>query len=453
MPRPPRNSSLAGRLVWLASLWAAAALLALGLILTTLFERSIEDGLDDRLIALMDSLISVSELDAEGSISLSRIVAEPRLDQPYSGWYWQIDRAGTALLRSRSLWDETLLVRSDLADGEIARIAFSGPEGQSLRLLARKILLPGAAEPLTYIVAADRAELESTVERFLVALAISLTVFGVGILVAIFLQVRIGLLPLRRITEQLANIRQGQDRDLAGEFPSEIAPLANELNALIAHNTSVMERARTHVGNLAHALKTPLSILTNEAERHKGQLGTAISEQTDLMRRQVDHHLKRARTAARAGVLSETTPVSPVIEDLVRTISKLHQDRHVEVEVRASDGALFAGEHEDLEEMLGNLIDNACKWASSRILIETDVGRDVVSISVSDDGPGLPEAKRDEVMDRGTRLDETKPGSGLGLSIVKDIAGLYGGALKLDRSAMGGLRAEVSLPGRGEQAA
>lgn len=448
MPGQPRNSSLTGRLIWLASLWAAAALLVLGIILTTLFEQSIEDGLDDRLSALMDSLISVSELDRDGNITLSRIVAEPRLDQPYSGWYWQIDRAGTSILRSRSLWDEMIAVGQVPSDGGIARIELEGPEGQSLRILAREILLPGAELPLTYIVAADRAELESAVERFLVALAISLTIFGIGILVAIFLQVRIGLMPLRRITEQLQNIRQGRDKDLAGDFPSEIAPLANELNALIAHNTSVMERARTHVGNLAHALKTPLSVLTNEAERHKDQIGTAISEQTDLMRRQVDHHLKRARTAARAGVLSETTEVSPVIENLVRTISKIHQDREVSFHVTGERSALFAGEHEDLEEMLGNLIDNACKWAKSKIDVAVSLDRDEVHISVSDDGPGLPDTKRDEVMNRGTRLDETKPGSGLGLSIVRDIAGLYGGTLSLNASDDGGLRAELALPGR-----
>lgn len=448
MPRQPRISSLTGRLVWLASLWGAASLLVLGLILTSLFEQSIEDGLDDRLMALMDSLVSVSELDADGKITLSRIVAEPRLDQPYSGWYWQIDRDGAPLLRSRSLWDETLEVASDLPDGTISKFDADGPEGQSLRLQARKISLPGSEAPLTYIVAADRAELESAVERFLLALTISLTVFGVGILFAIFLQVRIGLMPLRRITEQLANIRQGRERDLAGDFPSEIAPLVNELNALIAHNISVMERARTHVGNLAHALKTPLSILTNEAERHEGELGAAISEQTDLMRRQVDHHLKRARTAARAGVLSETTEVLPVVEGLARTIAKLYMDRQIDIDVKIPKAALFAGEHEDLEEMLGNLIDNACKWATSRVLVTGVVDRDVVVISISDDGPGLPDAKRDEVLDRGTRLDETKPGSGLGLAIVRDISGLYGGTLSLERAEIGGLKAELKLPGR-----
>jgi signal transduction histidine kinase len=264
-------------------------------------------------------------------------------------------------------------------------------------------------------------------------------------------QVRFGLAPLKRITDSLDAIRSGSAERLAGEFPEEIAPLARETNALIETNKEIVERARTHVGNLAHALKTPLSEMVNEASaRPRDPLAEKVLEQADIMRDQVARHLERARLAARLTVVGSLTEVSPVITALARTMEKIHRDRGIAIEVRADEQARFRGERQDLEEMIGNLVDNACKWATSRVAIEVvRESRDdaqVVRIVVDDDGRGLSPSERERVAQRGSRLDETKPGSGLGLSIVVELAGLYGGRLNLGTAPLGGLRAELVLP-------
>jgi signal transduction histidine kinase len=265
-------------------------------------------------------------------------------------------------------------------------------------------------------------------------------------------QVRFGLAPLKRISESLAAIRSGSAEKLEGAFPVEIAPLARETNALLDANKEIVERARTHVGNLAHALKTPLSVMVNEANaRPQDPLASKVREQTDIMRDQVTRHLERARLAARLTVVGTVTDVLPVVQSLTRTMEKTHHDKNLAFQVDAPEQARFRGERQDLEEMVGNLVDNACKWASSRVSVEVAPerpapGREIVRIVVDDDGPGLTPTQREQVGSRGRRLDETKPGSGLGLSIVVELAALYGGALNLGTAPIGGLRAELVLP-------
>jgi signal transduction histidine kinase len=230
-----------------------------------------------------------------------------------------------------------------------------------------------------------------------------------------------------------------------------LAPLARELNLLLETNREILERARTQVGNLAHALKTPLSVIVNEVDHAPTELAGKVREQAALMRDQVDYYLNRARAAALAGTLGALTEVAPVVDGLSRTFGKIHMGRQLAIEDRVAPGARFRGEGQDLEEMVGNLVDNACKWATSRVVIAAEVvARDGVAsleVTVDDDGPGLPEPAREEVLRRGRRLDETKPGSGLGLSIVADLAGLYRGHLHLEASPLGGLRAVLVLPG------
>jgi signal transduction histidine kinase len=267
--------------------------------------------------------------------------------------------------------------------------------------------------------------------------------------------VRFGLAPLKRISESLAAIRSGRAERLEGDFPEEIAPLARETNALIESNREIVERARTHVGNLAHALKTPLSVMLNEAGARDGDpLATKVREQTEIMRDQVAHHLERARAAARAASLGSVTDVVPVVAALARTMEKIHREREIGIEVVAPQHARFRGEQQDLEEMVGNLVDNACKWAQSRVSVQVlpeltagpaEASR--VRIVVDDDGPGLSPTEREQAARRGQRLDETKPGSGLGLAIVTDLSALYGGGLTLGTAPLGGLRAELVLPG------
>jgi signal transduction histidine kinase len=322
----------------------------------------------------------------------------------------------------------------------------SGPEDQRLRLVERNIDL-GEEGHYLVAVAGDAVEISEETRSFDQALIITFSILAAVLLLTTTFQVRFGLAPLKRITDGLAAIRSGSAERLTGKFPEEIAPLARETNALIEANKEIVERARTHVGNLAHALKTPLSVMVNEAAaRGNEPFAQKVLEQADIMRDQVARHLERARLAARLTAVGSVAEVAPVVTALARTMEKI-------IDVHADDKAQFHGERPDLEEMMGNLVDNACKWASSRVAIEVVrerpnqvSDRQVVRIIVDDDGRGLSPSEREQVAKRGQRLDETKPGSGLGLSIVVELAALYGGGLTLGTAPLGGLRAELVLP-------
>ena len=312
----------------------------------------------------------------------------------------------------------------------------NGPQGQSLRVLERRIALPAVAadgtkatQAFIFIVAADLAETEADIGRFDRTLFWAFAAFSLGLIAATVIQVRVGLMPLRRVSEALGRIREGRARRLEGDFPAEIAPLVGELNGLIAHSAEVVGRARAHVANLAHFLKTPLTVLANEAAASSGPLAEAVSRQVYTMRRQVDHYLARARAAGALDVLGSRTDVAAVANDLARVLKRMHPDKPLSIAVDVPATLAFRGEREDLEEMVGNLIDNACKWAHAHIKVEgaaaADAGR--FTLRVGDDGPGLQPAERSRAMERGERLDESVPGSGLGLAIVRDIAKLYGG--------------------------
>ncbi|MDH3230321.1 MAG: sensor histidine kinase [Alphaproteobacteria bacterium] len=446
-----RPRSLASRLVIAAILWIAAALAIGGLLISALFRDSVERNFDTRLTVHVDSLIAVSRYDDSGRLILSRTLPEPRFDLPYSGWYWQIsDQRGAALVRSRSLWDQTLDISAPGEQGGMRTEELPGPDGAMLRVRFIDVTLPEMppdAPPVRFAVAADRRELKDELRPFNLALLWSMGALGLGLAAAVAIQVRFGLQPLRRVRIALADIRGGRTERMEGDWPSEVQPLVSELDSLLEHNAAVLDRARTHVGNLAHALKTPLAVLGNEASRSRGPRADAIDRQVVTMRRWVDHYLSRARAAATGAVLGARTPVAPVIGDLKRTLERIHADRSVEIVAQGEDGsAAFRGEREDLEEMIGNLLDNACKWAASRVTVSTAHKDGQLVVTIDDDGAGLPASQHGEAIGRGRRLDETSPGSGLGLAIVSEIAGLYGGELQLDESPMGGLRAELTLP-------
>jgi signal transduction histidine kinase len=260
--------------------------------------------------------------------------------------------------------------------------------------------------------------------------------------------VRLGLRPLRRIGDALSEIRSGRTERLVGDFPQEVMPLADELNQLLEHNAEVVRRARTHVGNLAHALKTPVAVLSNEADAAgDNPLAEIVRRQGGVMRRLVDHHMARARAAASVNVLGVRTELRPAIEALCRTLERIHAERHISVDYECAEGLAFRGERHDFEDLLGNLVDNGCKWARRQVFVKAENREGWIVITVDDDGPGLPADKRAEVFQRGIRLDEATPGTGLGLSIVSDVAALYGGSVELDDSPLGGLRAVLTLPG------
>ena len=444
-----RRSSLAFQLIASAAVWCALVLSGAGLLLSALVGDTVESTFDARLGVLLEGLVAGSELGPDGKLVLRTQLGEPRFTQPLSGWYWQIGNPDHALERSSSLWDQSLAL-PPVAGDQLATGSWTGdvvgPEGQSLRLLVRAIMLPDAKAPLLFAVAGNRAELRAERQRFDRLLSLALGGLFLGLLGALLLQVRIALAPLRRIEAALAAIRAGRARRLEGRLPAELQPLAQELNALIDHGEALIERARTHVGNLAHGLKTPLAVLHNEAERSEGALAALVGRQVDQMRRLVDHHLARARAMATGRVLGARTDVLPVLGDLARTLERIHARKALAIELACPADLAFRGAREDLEEMLGNLLDNACKWAAHAVRVEAERAAGRLLVTIEDDGPGLPAERRTEVLERGHRLDEQVPGSGLGLAIVTDIALLYGGRLALDAAPAGGLRVRLDLP-------
>ncbi len=440
-----QTNSLAFRLIAGAALWSMAVLIAGGILLSSLFRDAVQTAFDDRLLALLESLLAVTEATPGTGLELTRSLGEPRFEQVYSGFYWQIDGAGQTM-RSRSLFDQALSIPGPATGIQAFTSPEPGPNGETLRIVSRAIARPGFERRFNYIIAADIQGVEAQISRFNTTLAWSLGVLIVGLMTAMLVQIRFGLQPLRRLRAALVDIRHGHTERLEGRFPAEIAPLADELNTLISHNATVIERARTQAGNLAHALKTPLSVLANETAEARGPLADTVTRQLVIMRQQIDHHLARAQAAASANILGARTPAAEVIEDLRRTLQRIHADRNIAIAATCPADLAFRGDRQDLQEMVGNLADNACKWAHGRVEIHASHDADGMAIIIEDDGPGLAPDQRARMLQRGARLDETMPGSGLGLSIVQDIAELYGGELVLGTATLGGLQARLTLP-------
>lgn len=441
-----KRNTLAFRLVAGAALLCTIILAVAGFGLSSVFQDTLRRSFDARLQTLLEALVAVTEVDVAGQLVLTRAPGEPQFDQPYSGWYWQVEGGSIPLLRSRSLWDQALSTDPLPNGGGVSRATLPGPDGKTLRVLARRISLPNASGAFVFRVAGDLAEVEDEVARFDRILVWSLGILALGLVAGTFLQVHFGLLPLDRVQRALSDIRRGRTDRLEGRYPGEIEPLVNELNALLDHNAAIVDRARTHVGNLAHALKTPLSVLANEAAAGTDPLAETVQRQTMRMRRQVDHYLARARAAATSGVLGARTPVAPVADDLGRTLLRIYVDRAIDFEPLCPQDAQFRGERQDLEEMVGNLLDNAFKWARSKVRLQVDAIDGRLTVRVEDDGSGIAAGEADRLLQRGERLDEQVPGSGLGLAIVRDIAELYGGSIALQASSLGGLAVILSLP-------
>ncbi|MEZ5776010.1 MAG: HAMP domain-containing sensor histidine kinase [Hyphomicrobiaceae bacterium] len=434
-----------------------------GWTLNSLYRGEVERGFDNRLEYVAASLIDSSIGDNAAAPHVPADFGDELYNLPLTGWYWQISPVGGAtgtIYRSASLVGETLVFPTNVSfqpEGKPYRVAVAaGPDGRPIRMFAREITFGtgAAARRYTYIVTGRVSEIDDSVTSFRNRLAVALTVLGLGLVLATVFQVRFGLSPLRVIERELGRIRSGDASRLEGDFPAEVQPLQRELNALITSNEDIVERARTHVGNLAHALKTPLSVITNEATAEGGPFAAKVKEQAGIMRDQVQHHLDRARMVARVGTIASVTEMKPVADALARTLARIYGARGIAVSAACADGLKFRGERQDIEEILGNLLDNACKWAGSTVHLDIAFGAKAAAaheprrlvITVDDDGPGLSPAERKEAVRRGRRLDETKPGSGLGLSIVSDLVGLYGGTFELERSDHGGLRARLVLP-------
>ncbi|GGK39176.1 ATP-binding protein [Salinarimonas ramus] len=448
--RPLAGRSIAVRLAVSALFWSAVILIGAGIVLVALYRDATERGFDRRL------LVHVTTLGSQVATGREALVAgDPLFELPFSGFYWQVGEPGASL---RDLDTSRSLVGAALpwlegTGGELGAVRTGyvvGPDAQTLRAVERT-LAAGEGTRFTILVAAPADEISSDVRRFALALAATFAALGLLLGLSTLLQIRFGLRPLARLRAAVVAIRRGETETVSGDYPHDIAPLAGEINLLIGSNRDILERARTQVGNLAHALKTPLSVLVNEARAAGGPLAPTVEAEAETMRRQIAYYLDRARAAAQVGTLGTVTPVAPVAASLMRAFAKIHAGKRLDLALEAPEEARFRGEKQDLEEMLGNLLDNAAKWATSRVVLRAqasgDPDRPRLLLVVEDDGPGVPADRRAEMIERGKRLDESVPGSGLGLSIVADLAALYRGSLTLGQSQWGGLSATLDLPG------
>jgi signal transduction histidine kinase len=444
-------------MVLLASVWSLAALVVTGLVLTALFQQASLSRFDQGLNDVVQGLYSGSSIEAGGQVAAPPIT-DVRSLRAYSGRYWQVAEPSsggrlTALIRSRSLFDAEL----EVPDGFLARLQKSpgtviyddigGPDGEALRIGGLLSRLPGRAVPVVFLAAEDRSPVDRDARRFAAVALSALLLLGIGLIAAVVLQVRIGLRPLFELRREIAEVRNGKADRLSKDYPTELSPVADELNGLLAHNQEVVERQRTHVGNLAHALKTPLSVIQAETERFPGPLADLVQRQANTMREQVEHHLRRARAAARSQGSGERTLIEPVVDELSRTLESIFKYKKVEIDWVCPPEIAFLGERQDLMEMVGNLLENACKWSNGYVWVSCrKEDPDRLVFTIEDNGAGLPVGRQNEMLKRGVRLDETSPGSGLGLSIVDELARAYGGTMTLFSSDLNGLGVVLVLP-------
>ena len=463
MPQGPiKNQSLVLRLVRGATMWALPLLLLTALTLTWLYRNTTYRSFDDPLVSAVTALIATADVK-DNTLTLTREPLDPRYQRALSGRYWlvgflQDDGVIEPISASRSLLDASLVLppiavgQLQAQQGEEIRARTEGPDtNESLRLVARQVVLPNMNTPVVVVAAADSRSADRSILSFALTAIGLMLLISIGLVTAVVTQVRTGLKPLFELRDRVADVREGRAGQVDGVYPTEIQPLATELNSLITHNKDVVERARTHVGNLAHALKTPLAVLQNEAQAAKKTPSEIVSRQTETMKQQVDHHLRRARAAARGQAIGVSTEVTETLSGLARTLARIYGHKNIDFDIDLMEGLVFRGAKRDLEEMAGNLMDNGCKWTKSLVEIRSFVSsEDETSfvVVVSDDGPGMAADQYAEALKRGARLDEATPGSGLGLAIVDDLAKAYKGSVTLGKSDMGGLKVTLTLPRR-----
>ena len=461
--------SLHRRLMLAMLVTTLLALFVTGVVLQHLFAEHVMEQSRRTLAGQLEQVLTQLEFDAQGRplVNEGRL-GNPRWQQVFSGEYWQVEAADARTLaiapeplRSRSLWDFTLhLDAAPETAGGIGQYRILGPQSRPLQALVQTVTADFAdGGRWRVLVAADVSETLQAIEHFSGLLTVSLGVLFVLLLAANIAQVRIGLRPLVRLRRALDDVLDGREAQVRGQFAQEVQPLVTQFNTVLARNAEIIYRARTQAGNLAHAIKTPLAVLQQAAQQAEDS-GEAvpvalIDEQVGIARRHVDWHMARSRAAAAAGMPGQRTPLAPVLERLLRAMRLIHAERALHIALEpAPDAALaFAGEEEDLQELLGNLIDNACQWARTRVCVGVsvlDAGEARLCLTIDDDGVGIAAEEREQVLARGVRLDESASGTGLGLSIAQELAGLYHGSLRLDDSPLGGLRVTVCLPLAGE---
>ena len=441
--------SLTQRIIGIAAVWIGVLLLGGGFALDRVLTASVVENFDQQLEYVLNAMIAASEIGPDGEVRFNRPPADQRFLEPYSGVYFQVSGAGADAFPSRSLWDRRLRVESH-NDVQLHRYNSMEFANEPIRVVERDVILPGSEVRWRFQVAQSREIIDRQIRDLRTTLFWSFGALGFGLLVLAALQAFYGLWPLRRVRSEVIAIRTGRQQRISEEFPSEVHPLVHEINELLAHGEAQAEEARRHAGNLAHALKTPLTVITNAATARSPDLADTVCREATTMRRQVDHHLARARAIGRRSSVQARARVWGSLEAVERAVTRLYPEVTVDI---AGDRQVEARvERQDLDEMLGNLIENAAKYGGGRVFATVvSENPEVVEIIVEDDGPGIPADQRTSIFDRGARLDTTgKPGTGLGLAIVRDVSEIYGGAVRLEESEdLGGLLVRLSLPAAG----
>ncbi|MEL7445429.1 MAG: ATP-binding protein [Pseudomonadota bacterium] len=431
----------------IAAAWILFLLLVGGIALDRTLSRQVERNFDEQLEYVLTAIIASAETDPLGDVRFYRALGDQRFLEPNSGFYWQISAEGYEPWLSRSLWDSELLVRGDSVESKAVFYDSDQFEDEPLRVVERWVILPGSEAKWWITVAASRDELDKEVAETRRILIWSFAILGLGLFGMALVRSRIGLTPLRRVRAAIQKLRTTGENRITEPLPSEVQPLVVELNGLLEHTERQAEEARTHAGNLAHALKTPLTVLTNAATARSPDLSESVFRETRTMQRHVDHHLARARAVGRRAVGHAHTNVHKSAEAVRRAVERLYPN--CRLDIAGSKTADVAIERQDLDEILGNLIENAAKYGGGSVFVTIDAkpDSDLCEIWVEDDGAGIPDAERVRIFDRGARLDTGKPGTGLGLAIVRDVAQIYGGNVALDESEdLGGLLVTLSLP-------
>lgn len=448
----PQTGSLSRRMMLIAAGWISILLLLGGLALDRTLTSQITRAFDDQLGYVLNAMIASTEIDPEGEVFFNRPLGDQRFLEPNSGLYWQISGKGHNDYASRSLWDRSLKVETDHFDKAPHIYDSEQFAGEPLRIMERTIILPGSQTKWSFAVAASRGELNAQTRRIRAILIYSFVILGLGLFVMAGLQTWYGLGPLRRVRRAIQRMRTTGANRVTDPLPLEVQPLVQELNALLAHSEKQAEEARTHAGNLAHALKTPLTVVMNAATAKAPDLSDTVIREAAVMRRQVDHHLARARAVGRRAVGQSRARVWDSVEAVLRAVTRLYERTRFDLD--GSKDAVVAVERQDLDEMLGNLIENAAKYGGGSVFVtvcaKSIEGREQpgwCEVWVEDDGMGIPEEERTRIFDRGARLDTGKPGTGLGLAIVRDVAEIYGGTVELGESEdLGGLLVKLRLP-------
>ena len=443
-------NSLALRLFLSASVWIIFTLFSGGLLLSNVFRESTQKAFEDKLNFFMETLIGASRVDSTSSITVVSELGDPRFFRPYSGWYWQINEKSKTLVRSRSMWDQVFTLDKRLIGGRAKFIDEAlrqttqnnpGVSSQNLVVIQREISFPGMSTPITFMVSGNTNEFEKNISRYNNILVSSLVLLGLGLFVSVFLQVKYGLLPLEKIKNSLFKIRNGDATKLEDIYPTEVSPLAKEINTLLDHNEKIISRAKMNVGNLAHALKTPVAVIKNHITAKKND--DVIDSQMIVIENYINKYLQKARASATSKLKKTKIDITEVIKKMRQIFKKINPELKI-IFKSNNEKFLIAGSEDDIDEIIGNVMENACKWTKTQVIIEIfKISKDQIKLCISDDGPGLPEKKMKEVFDRGFRLDEQTQGTGLGLNIVKDAVKNFSGSVWLEKSKFGGLKVNI----------